>query len=185
MPRKIFRPSDLAIPAAPPAPLAVRLAQELRSEHPYGQPMIDERHLQTGLKRIVVFWDAWEGLPDEERATVILEAYDEAEGPQSAGAIVLASGYTIPEAVAEGLLPFEVVTAWRRDDQVSLEQLREAMIEQGASIIHDPDQPQLRFATISDAQACVQRLVERLPASEQVWQIRQKVGASLGLARNR
>ena len=43
------------------------------------------------------------------------------------------------------------------------------MIGEGASLLFDPNQPQLRFATAEEAEACRKRLAQKLPGSEPVW----------------
>ena len=67
------------------------------------------------------------------------------------------------------------MTALRPGDPVTPEQCREAMIAQGASIMIDPDNPQFRFATEEEAEACRQRLIRQLPESEPVWVIAKEV----------
>jgi hypothetical protein len=78
---------------------------------------------------------------------------------------------TVPEAQEAGLLPFHIIPAIRKGDAVTAEQCREAMVAQGASLLADPDKPQLRFATQDEAEACMRRLAQQLPGSEQVWVI--------------
>ena len=50
------------------------------------------------------------------------------------------------------------------------------MIAEGASTILAPDYPQLRFATLEEAEAAMKRLIKRLPASDQVWAVTQEPG---------
>jgi len=107
---------------------------------------------------------------------VILRAYDLAEGSGYRQRIALASGLTVPEAYAAGMLPFQIIPALRRGDPVTAEQCRQAMIEEGASTLIEADKPQLRFATEEEAEAARKRLVRRLPSSDQVWVITQEVG---------
>ena len=151
------------------ANLVTRLADELQHDRPSGQPIIDQESFPTGKMRVVVIWDEWDRLPLEDRTSAILQAYERAEGPESRDTIALASGLTVPEAYAAGMLPFEVVPAWRKDDPVTWDECRRAMIEEGASKLFGPDTLRLRFATNEDAEAARQRLIKRLPGSEQVW----------------
>ncbi|MCI0460385.1 MAG: hypothetical protein L0Z62_25815 [Gemmataceae bacterium] len=155
--------------------LAERLADELRSNRPSGQPLIDEQEFPSGAIRVTVIWDDWDRLPLEDRTAVILRAYDLAEGRDYRERIALASGLTIPEAHAAGMLPFQIIPALRRDDPVTLEECRRDMIDEGASTLLGSEKPQLRFASEEEAEAGRRRLVERLPASEQVWVITQDV----------
>ena len=74
--------------------------------------------------------------------------------------IALASGLTVPEAHAAGMLPFQVFPALRRGDPVTLDQCRQALIDEGASILFGADNPQLRFATEEDAEKARERLAQ-------------------------
>ncbi len=156
--------------------LPERLAEELRSNRESGQPVIDEQSFPSGKVRVTVLWDEWDRLPLEERTAVILRAYDLAEGPGYRDRIALASGLTLPEAHAAGMLPFQIIPALRRGDPVTPEQCRNAMIDEGASTLLAADRPQLRFTTEGEAEAARKRLVQRLPGSDQVWVITQEVG---------
>src|SRR5688500_476485 len=88
--------------------LAEKLAQELRAGRAYGQPTIYEQEYSSGNLRVTVVWDEWARMPLEDRTTVILKAYELAEGMDSHNRVALASGLTVPEAQAAGLLPFEI-----------------------------------------------------------------------------
>jgi hypothetical protein len=180
MPRKV------RIPATPrprrPMPLVEELAKELKSGRASGQPFIEEEHFKTGAIRVLVLWDKWDHAPQEERSAIILEAYRKTEGEEFAGKIGLVSGLTFPEAHASGMLPFQIIAALRRDDPVTVEQCREAMIEAGASTLLDPDRPQLWFASEEEAEACRRHLSLSLPGSEQVWVVTREVGQVVDLA---
>ncbi len=165
--------------------LVEKLAAELRKSREYGQPIIDEEVFPTGKIRVVVIWDEWDRLPMEDRTTAILQAYNRAED-EKREKIALASGLTVPEAVAAGMLPFVIIPAVRKGDPVTMEQCRQAMIDEGASRLLGPEpnklrllpEPiRLRFATLDDAEAARRRLLERLPGSDQVWVITQEVGS--------
>lgn len=160
----------------PPPPrlpaLVEELAQELRADRETGQPIIEEFHFtKTNLLRVTVIWDKWDLLSDDARAEVILQAYEQVEGKEYRDRIALCVGLTVPEAREMGLLPFQIQPALRKGDPVTAEQCREALLAEGASPLADPDQPELRFATLEAAQTAVQRLAKRLPGSEPVWLI--------------
>jgi hypothetical protein len=173
MPRKRRGPEEQPRPTS--GDLAERLADELRSNRPSGQPLIDEQEFPSGAIRVSVIWDNWDRLPLEDRTAVILRAYEFAEGRDFRARIALASGLTVPEAHAAGMLPFQIIPALRRGDPVTPEECRRAMIDEGASTLLGSERPQLRFASAEDAEAARSRLVQRLPASEQVWVITQDV----------
>jgi hypothetical protein len=156
--------------------LAEQLADELRSNRESGQPMIDEQEFATGKIRVTVIWDKWDRLPLEDRTSVIHRAYDLAGESAYGERIALASGLTLPEAHAAGMLPFQVIPALRHGDRVTWEQCRQVMIDEGASTLVDPKKPQLRFATEEEAEASRSRLAHRLPDSEPVWVITQDLG---------
>ena len=109
-------------------------------------------------------------------------AYQIVEGKEYAARVRLASGYTFPEAVNSGMLPYQIIPAHRPGDPVTVEQCRQAMIAEGASLLVDPAHPPLLFGTEDQAQASRARLVERLPGSEPVWLINRQVGNALDLS---
>jgi hypothetical protein len=157
--------------------LVQRLVDELKSDRVSGQPQIEEEEFPTKKLRVNVIWDEWDRVPLEDRTATILRAYEEAEGPEYRDRIALASGLTVPEAHAAGMLPYQVIPAIRKSDPVTLDQCRKALIDEGASILLGKDQPQLRFATDEEAEAARKRLAERLPNSEPVWIVTKEVGA--------
>jgi hypothetical protein len=150
-----------------------RLADELKNNRESGQPIIYKTELPNDKLRVTVVWDNWDRLPLEDRTEIILEAYGRAEERGAAERVALASGVTVPEAYSAGMLPFQIITALRRDDPVTSEQCREAMIEEGASTLLGSDKPLLRFATLEEAERARMSLSQRLPNSEPVWVIAQ------------
>src|SRR5258708_10837394 len=102
--------------------LVERLADELKSDRQSGQPMIEEEEFPTKKLRVNVIWDEWDRVPLEDRTATILRAYEQAEGPESRDRIALASGLTVPEAHAAGMLPVQVFPAIRKGDPVTLDE---------------------------------------------------------------
>ncbi len=80
-----------------------------------------------------MIWDEWADDTLEERSSVILRAYELAEGAAAREKIALASGLTVTEATAAGILPFQIIPGLRKTDPVKLDQVRNAMLDQGAS----------------------------------------------------
>jgi hypothetical protein len=156
--------------------LVTRLIDELKSGRNSGQPIIDEEEFPTGKLRVNVIWDAWDRVSQEDRTATILRAYEQAESRSYREQIALASGLTIPEAHAAGMLPYQVIAAPRPGDPVTSDQCRRALIDEGASILFGESNPQLRFATEAEAEAARRRLAERLPNSEPVWVVTKEVG---------
>src|SRR5437016_8057467 len=115
--------------------LVERLVDELKSDRASGQPIIEEEEFPTKKLRVNVLWDEWDRIPLEDRTATILRAYEQAEGRDYRDRIALASGLTIPEAHAAGMLPYQVIPALRRSDPVTMEQCRQALIDEGASIL--------------------------------------------------
>src|SRR5438105_20702 len=113
MPRIIRSREQVARPTRFPG-LVEELARELKEGGESGQPVIDEQHFpRTGKIRVTVFWDKWHGVPHEERAEIILRAYEKAEGREVREQVALAVGLTFPEAVEAGMLPFQVIPLLR------------------------------------------------------------------------
>ena len=67
------------------------------------------------------------------------------------------------------MLPYQIIAAVRKGDVLTLDQAREALLEEGGSQLFDPLVVQLRFAAEEDAQAARQRLIQRFPGSGDVW----------------
>jgi hypothetical protein len=159
------------------ASLVERLAGALNRRSQIGQPIVEERELpRTDKVKVTAIWDLFDGMPDSDRLSAILRAFESAKGQEYCDRIALAMGLTFPEAYESGMLAFQVVPMLRKSDRVTAGECAEAMIEEGASLLFVPDKPQLRFPTREDAQACVDRLVARLPESNEVWAIAEEVG---------
>jgi hypothetical protein len=73
----------------------------------------------------MVIWDAWDHLSLEDRTTVILRAYELAEGRGYRAKLTLASGLTAAEAYTARMLPFQIIPALRRGDPITAEQCRQ------------------------------------------------------------
>ena len=149
-----------------------------------GQPTIEEEEFPTKKLRVNVIWDEWDRVPLEDRTATILRAYGQAEGREYRDRIALASGLTMSEAYAAGMLPYQVIAAVRKGDPVRTEQCRKALIEEGASVLFGEDNPQLRFSTEEAAEAARKRLAKRLPKSEPVWVVTKEVGTVEEWAQN-
>jgi hypothetical protein len=176
MPRIIRGQEPIARPTHFPG-LVDELAQELKQSSGSGQPVIDEQHFpSTGRIRATVVWDKWNGVPHEERAEIILRAYEKAEGTETRQKIALAVGMTFLEALEAGMLPFQVTPLIRRGDPVSPEDCYQAMLDEGAFRLFPQGRPELRFATEEEAKASIKSLVKRLPGSEPVWAIARDLG---------
>ena len=81
--------------------LQKRLADEFR--HPadeYPAPFINIERPGASTHLLVV-WDDWRDLSQQERSYLILRAYEAAEGPDAAAEVSVAMGLTVSEA--EGL----------------------------------------------------------------------------------
>src|SRR6266404_1083831 len=94
--------------------LVERLVDELKSNRQSGQPVIEEEEFPTRKLRVNVIWDEWDRVPLEDRTATILRAYEQAEGAEYRDRIALASGLTVSEAHAAGMLPYQVFAAVRK-----------------------------------------------------------------------
>jgi hypothetical protein len=157
--------------------LVERLVEELKANRESGQPFIYEQSFTTGKIRVLVIWDDWKDLPLEERTNIILSAVERADGRDYRAKVALASGLTVPEGVAAGMLPYQIIPAHRKADNVTLEQCREAMLAEGASRLFGPNALQLRFPTEGAAEACRKRLIKRLPNSDEIWIVSREITA--------
>ncbi len=129
MPRKKIEVPSAMTSAG--AGLVRKLAEELNSKREFGQPLIYEQEYPTRKSRVTVIWDEWADASLEERSSVILRAYELAEGKEARDPIALASGLTVPEATAAGILPFRIISGLRSSDPIRPEEVEAAMTEQG------------------------------------------------------
>lgn len=175
MPRIRRGPADTTRPLYPD--LLSALADELRNDRAIAQPIIDEYTVPSNNAiRVTVIWDRWNQVPDEERSITILQAYELTTHRDFVNHIAFAVGLTAPEAYESGMLPYSIMAAVRSDDPVTIEDCSRAMIDIGASILFDPDRPQLKLPTLELAERCKTELIRLLPGSESVWIIAQDIG---------
>jgi len=173
MPRHIVRPTD---GSANRGELLAGLISELREPKAIGQPIVLEDHTpETNSVRVQVVWDRWDECPRDARSGIVLEAYENICGREFRRQITLALGVTVAEATAMGLLPFKVLPARRKDEHPANAEYERAMRESGATAIPGEAGPQIRCATLEDAEATIERLVQTLPGSK--WVIAQEVSA--------
>ena len=66
---------------------------------------------------------------------VVLACIAGKEGREASDNIALASGLTVPEACAAGMLPYQILAAVRKGDPLTREQAQQAMLEEGASTL--------------------------------------------------
>src|SRR5581483_83968 len=157
--------------------LVDQLVDELKAGRESGQPFIYEQAFSTGKLRVLVIWDTWKDLPLEQRTNIIHSAIEQSDGKDYRAKVALASGLTVPEGVAAGVLPYQIITALRKGDKVTFEQCRDAMLAEGASQLLGPKVPQLRFPTEESAEACRKRLTKRLPGSDDIWMVTREITA--------
>jgi len=157
--------------------LKADLVSELKNPSPMGQPVIlEDRTPETKSIRVHVIWDRWEDCARELRWGIVADAYGEAFGKETQQQITLALGLTVPEAVGIGLLPFQIVPTRRKGERPTKAEYRKAMIDAGASVLGVGDDPQLRFATLEDAEKTLDHLRQTLPDSK--WIVLQEVPES-------
>jgi len=159
--------------------LRERLVSEWRQPGAFGQPLIREETFdRTGLIGLTVVWDEWEPRDDLERGTIITNAYSEVFGSDQKDRIAFAVGFTEPEAVESGVLPFEVMPLVRKSDPPEwFAGCRQAMLDLGASELWKKGYPRLRLPTLELAEQYVRELSARVPGSDDVWSISQAATA--------
>lgn len=172
MPRKI---SNQRLRSVGTENLVADLVQEILTPRDFGQPIIFERHMDVGESvHVTVVWDRFADVLESDRTAVILDAYERAMGKPYRERISLATGVTVPEAGDLELLPFEIMPAPRKTDPADdITSYHAALIAEGASVLRGDQRPELRFETLADAQAAVERLEQRLPSSR--WLVVQAI----------
>src|SRR6266851_10035270 len=150
MPRYVINP---VTPPPKSDKLLKKLVLELRTPTTSLQPLILEEHVPvTKSRHVFVIWDRWKAVSDERRSSVIVEAYKQAEGDESASQITIASGVTAEEAVVLGLLPWKVVPARKRTDPISEDDYRRAFAAEANNTLLGAKAVELRYARLEDAE---------------------------------
>jgi hypothetical protein len=149
------------------------LAKELTVESSTPrQPFIFEQEIpETDTFHVIVFWERWTDVPPEERSSIILDAYEQAD-PATAPNVTIAMGVTMDEAIRMNLLPFRVESAIRNANSgVNVGKLKKTMLEQGA--VERSGGLELRFPTRQLAEEALERLCNKAPEGN--WTIAETV----------
>jgi len=149
-------------PSEPPSrDLFDRLLGELKSPGERGQPLVLQNPLgDRGHINVYVIWSRWKGISPDHRETLIRKAYH-AFDPELFGKIVIASGMTFEEAIADGVLPVRIVASGTGGDPAKSEEIHATMIEEGA--IETPFGLELRYPSVDEAAPAYDRLDQRFP----------------------
>lgn len=143
-----------------------KLVQEFSATSANLQPLIlEERVPATRSRHVRVIWDAWKSLDDEQRSAIIVDAYLAAEGAEAASEITIAEGFTPQEALALGLLPYQIAPARKKADPIAEKAYRAALASEARHTILGPKAKELRFARMEDATQTITRLRQVLPGS--------------------
>jgi hypothetical protein len=143
--------------------LVGRLAQRVAAQPTLEEPFVlQNRIAQTRTRHVVVIWDAWSDMDRDERAGIILDAYQNA-GVLNGDAITVAMGLTQQEAMQLGYLPYGIITLRKNSDPVSLTRLKQAMERVGGVQVRTGSLLQVRFPTQDLAQEAYRQLAERVP----------------------
>jgi hypothetical protein len=164
MPLRITHPNRFSAEAAS---LQEELVRELADPKEYGQPLILERHMdREGAVHVYVIWDRLDECESRERSEIVLGAFEQARGEEFRKRILFALGLSVPEAVENGLLPYAIVDKARAAAPGEIDRVRQAMIDEGASVLENPLRPLLRYPTLEDAEAGLERLRKDLGSSD-------------------
>jgi len=145
------------------AELVDTLAAELKNTQtiPSRQPLILEQELrQTKSIHVLVFWDRWGAIPREQRGSIIMDAYEKVE-PDVINRILVAMGLTFEEAIEMNFLPYQIQTTISKEDPINPDDLKRALIEEGA--VQTTRGLQLRLPTEPMAHAAYERLAKKFP----------------------
>ena len=145
--------------------LLAELIHEIRSPREKGQPFIEVRNMSRGgLRHVYVIWDRWDECRPEVRAAIIRDAFAAVKGPEYEKSIAVTVAATVPEAVEAGLLPYEVTPfGWNRGAKAQAEEVRQIMLEEGASPLRDRVLPILAFGSQDQGEETIRRLQTRAP----------------------
>ncbi len=164
----------IIIAASPPQRselLVQKLAEELTSPGIGPQPLIVERHLpMTNSRHVRVVWDQWGSLIEEERAAVIIQAYERVEGSQKADNISVALGIRSQEAAIFGIVPYLVQP--EHPHFMERSHYRQALAQEARHTVMGEGAKELRYPSEEEAKLAIERLKRISP--ETSWVINQE-----------
>src|SRR5688500_7340604 len=127
------------------ARLTDQLSAQLKAELSLDEPFIvEQRTAQTQSRHVLVIWDAWQNLPRDTRAAIIMNAY-RAANLLKGDTIRVALGLTQEEALDLGYLPFQITTTVRNTDPVDFKDIRKALEGVGGIQVKVGSSLQVRF----------------------------------------
>jgi hypothetical protein len=166
----LIRPRPRWDASTPRQALVDEILEELSGSGVATGPVIFEvpRKINDTI-HVIVVWPKWEGIPEDDRSAIILDAYAKYEethpDEDRRKKITVAVGVTPEAAVASDLLPF-VVRPYGRGHS-SVEQVRQAMIDEGAIVT--PSGIELRFPTWQLAEDALHRLDKKKVEGVEHW----------------
>lgn len=147
------------VPSSRRSKLLNTLRQVLDEPGTCGGPVVFEIPL-AGLRHdVLVVWEEWDGVQPDERTDIIVEAYSTCSNTRIE--IAQAMGVTRDEAIRDHLLPY-LIQPCAREGEVSLDDLREAMLKEGGISLGE-NKVDLRFPTRPMAEAAFERLRKEMP----------------------
>ncbi len=139
--------------------LARELVAEANADQPVVQPFILEQTMRaSNALHVAVVWEKWRLIHAGGRGSVIMKAYEIA-AKDRVDLITIAMGVTTEEAIDLGLLPYGIETTVRKDGDVTVEQIRTWMKEEGA--MATPSGLLLRLPNCELAKSAYDRLVRK------------------------
>jgi hypothetical protein len=159
--------------AMPRESLVDQLVRELRDEATSDpRPVLFEVPVNRDYSslHVIVVWDLWEGVLPEDRAAVIIEAYerfDESANPDEpiAPRITAPIGVTADEAIQQNLLPYKIqptIVSGLTDREDIQQKVQQAMWAEGA-IEFVTGRPHLAFPSHQMRDEAFRRLNENVP----------------------
>jgi hypothetical protein len=171
--------------------LTALLFKELMGESVYQGPVVFEDPVGVDAINVIVVWEAWQGLAQDDRTSVIREAYARYSGALEQTVpyldardkpdlpmvprLTMALGATGDEVEEHGLLPYSVRPN-AGPEAFDADELERIMIEAGA--IQTPTAIHLRFPSRVMATEAHARLAHEMPEAR--WSIHEETDPAEG-----
>lgn len=143
--------------------LVCELTHEWTGQTSHNEPIIIVNEMgQTRTLHVLVVWEAWRGVAETVRSSIIMDAYERGF-PDAEPRISIALGLTMDEATAMGYFPYSIEPQVRESDGVAQEEIRNVMIAEGA--VETPRGLVLRFQKLQAAMDTYQKLDKEQPGA--------------------